>query len=85
MERPTKRAKLQIEVVLRAEEEDQEADADSRGRINIEDVNVQMFDEDNSDSDTLANNNYIDQEEEAGQLRGHTSQCNREHRGRARE
>ena len=67
MERPTKRAKLQIEVVLRAEEEDKEADADSRGRINIEDVNVQMLDED-SESDILANNNYIDEEEEARQL-----------------
>ena len=71
MVRPSKRARLSIEVVLRADdEEDQEAGED-RGGINIEDVNVQMYDEDTSDSDELANNNYIDQEEpveEAGQL-----------------
>ena len=70
MERPSKRAILSIEVVLRADEEDQEADED-RGRINIEDVNIQMYEEDDSDSDALANNNYIDHEEpveEAGQL-----------------
>ena len=72
MVRPSKRARLAIEVVLVADDdEDQEAGED-RGGINIEDVNVQMYDVSSSDSDELPNNNYIDQEEEpveeAGQL-----------------
>ena len=71
MERPSKRAILSIEVVLRADDEEDQEAGEERGGINIEDVNVQMYDEDTSDSDELANNNYIDQEEpveEAGQL-----------------
>ena len=74
MVRPSKRARLAIEVVLVADDdEDQEAGED-RGHIHIEDVNVQMYgvSSGDSDSDELANNNYIDQEEEpveeAGQL-----------------
>ena len=67
MERPPKRTKLQIEVVLRTEEEDKEADTDSRGRINIEDVSVQIADED-SESELMANNNYLSEEEETAEL-----------------
>ena len=76
MVRPSKRARLAIEVVLVADDdEDQEAGED-RGHIHIEDVNVQMYgvSSGDSDSDEVANNNYIDQDqeeepvEEAGQL-----------------
>ena len=69
MERPSKRAKLSIEVVLIADEDDEQADGD-RGRIDIEDVNVQMIYEQDNDA-ALANNNYMDPEEaveEAAQL-----------------
>ena len=66
MERPAKRQKLQIEVVLRTETEDEEADTGSRGRINIEDVSVQIAED--SESELMDNNNYLGEQEEAAQL-----------------
>jgi len=66
MERPAKRQKLQIEVVLRTETEDEEADTGSRGRINIEDVSVQIAED--SESELMDNNNYLGEQEEVGQL-----------------
>ena len=72
MVRPSKRARLAIEVVLVADDDEDQEPGEDRGVINIEDVNVQMYDVSSSDSDELPNNNYIDQEEEpveeAGQL-----------------
>ena len=72
MVRRSKRARLAIEVVLVADDDENQEPGEDRGVINIEDVNVQMYDVSSSDSDELPNNNYIDQEEEpveeAGQL-----------------
>ncbi len=69
MVRRTKRARLAIEVVLGADSDENQEPGEDRGVINLEDVNVQMYDVSSSDSD---NNNYIDEEEEpveeAGQL-----------------
>ena len=66
MERPAKRQKLQIEVVLRTETEDEEADTGSRGRINIEDVSVQIAED--SESELMDNNNYLAEQEETAEL-----------------
>ena len=72
MVRRSKRARLAIEVVLVHDDDEDQEPGEDRGVINIEDVNVQMYDVSSSDSDELPNNNYIDQEEEpveeAGQL-----------------
>ena len=69
MVRPSKRARLSIEVALVHDDDENQEPGEDRGVINLEDVNVQMLDVSSSDSD---NNNYIDQEEEpveeAGQL-----------------
>ena len=76
MERPKKRARLAIEVVLVADDDAHQEAGEDRGHIHIEDINVQMYGQSSgdSDSDEVANNNYIDQDqeeepvEEAGQL-----------------
>ena len=58
MERPQKRQKLQIDVVLSAE------GSDSSARIGIEEVNLQMMEE----SDLMDNNNYLAEQEETAEL-----------------
>ena len=60
MERPPKRQKLQIDVVLHTEDEE----SDSSGRIGIEEVNVQITE----DSDLMDNNNYLAEQEETAEL-----------------
>ena len=60
MERPPKRQKLQIDVMLSTEDEE----SDSRGRIGIEEGNVQIAE----DSDLMDNNNYLAEQEETAEL-----------------